>query len=143
MLKLLEFDYSIEYKKGTDNTTADALSRKHTEPHADQCLAITASVPSWMSEIAETYSGDDKCTKLLQELAVNPTSQPHYTLTSGILRYKNRIVIGSTSDLKNRLFNSFHSSIFGGHSGSRVTHHRLKHLFYWPNLKQYIADKVA
>jgi hypothetical protein len=27
MLKLLEFDYSIEYRKGCDNTVADALSR--------------------------------------------------------------------------------------------------------------------
>ena len=28
MLKLLEFDYTIEYKKGTNNSAADALSRK-------------------------------------------------------------------------------------------------------------------
>jgi hypothetical protein len=30
MLKLLEYDYSIEYKKGSDNTVADALSRRWT-----------------------------------------------------------------------------------------------------------------
>jgi hypothetical protein len=29
MLKLLEFDYTIEYKKGKENTVADALSRKY------------------------------------------------------------------------------------------------------------------
>ena len=28
MLKLLEFDYLIEYKKGSDNVVADALSRQ-------------------------------------------------------------------------------------------------------------------
>jgi hypothetical protein len=29
MLKLLEFNYTIEYKKGSENTVADALSRKY------------------------------------------------------------------------------------------------------------------
>jgi hypothetical protein len=29
MLKLLEYDYSIEYKQGKENVVADALSRKH------------------------------------------------------------------------------------------------------------------
>jgi hypothetical protein len=52
-------------------------------------------------------------------------------------------VIGSSTDLKDKKFSSFHSSIFGGHSGSRITHHRLKHLFYWPHMKKYIDDKVS
>ena len=28
LLKLLEYDYTIEYKKGKENTVADALSRR-------------------------------------------------------------------------------------------------------------------
>jgi hypothetical protein len=80
---------------------------------------------------------------LLQELATNPTAKPEYSLQAGILRYKNRIMVGATTDLKEKLFKSFHDSIFGGHSGKRVTLHRLKQLFYWPSLKQYVAEKLA
>jgi hypothetical protein len=142
MLKLLEFDFSIEYKQGKANTVADALSRKHSKSD-DTCVVITAAIPTWINEVELTYKQDERCIQLLQELAVNPTSHQHFTLSSGILRYKNRIVIGTSTDLKEKIFNSFHSSIFGGHSDSRVTHHRLKHLFYWPLMKQYIDEKVS
>jgi hypothetical protein len=96
-----------------------------------------------MNDVEKTYHQDEKCTQLLQELAIEPDCHANYTLQAGILRYKNRIVIGPTTDLKEKLFTSFHSLTFGGHSGSRVTYHRLKQLFYWPHMKQYIADRVA
>jgi hypothetical protein len=50
MLKLLEFDYSIEYKKGKDNITADALSRKFQTKDSYQSLSL--SVPTWLIEVA-------------------------------------------------------------------------------------------
>jgi hypothetical protein len=42
MLKLLEFDYIIEYKQGSHNKVADALSRKGVTD--DSCLAISVAV---------------------------------------------------------------------------------------------------
>ena len=45
MLKLLEFDYSIEYKKGSENIAIDALSRKF-QPGDDQCSTIVSGGPA-------------------------------------------------------------------------------------------------
>jgi hypothetical protein len=39
MLKLLEFDWTIEYKKGSQNVVADGLSGK--EMQENSCLAIS------------------------------------------------------------------------------------------------------
>jgi hypothetical protein len=74
-------------------------------------------------DVEVSYVGDTKCVQLLQELALNPASHQHYTMKAGLLRYKNRIVIGATTDLKQKLFQTFHSSNFGGHSGQRVTYY--------------------
>jgi hypothetical protein len=101
------------------------------------------AVPTLTEDISKSYSGDSHCTKLLEDLAVDPTSHQRFSLHSGILRHKGRLYIGASGDLKGRIFNSFHSSIFGGHSGSRVTYHRLKQVFYWPKMKQYLLDKIA
>jgi hypothetical protein len=34
-------------------------------------------------------------------------------------------------------------ALFGGHSGNRVTLHKIKNLFYWPQQKQFIANLIA
>ena len=51
MLKLLEFTYTIEYKKGKANRAADALFRIPT------LFAITA-VPSCSEDIEKSYIQD-------------------------------------------------------------------------------------
>ena len=96
MLKLLEFDYTIEYKKGSDNTARDALSQQFHEdnsPYADTtavethlCNAISTLIPAWLTEVAATYTTDNHCLELLQQLALQPKSKPNLTLQSGILR---------------------------------------------------------
>jgi hypothetical protein len=141
MLKLLEFDYVIEYKQGSQNVVADALSRKGNS--GETCNALSVAVPLWVLDVEASYLGDNRCSSLLQELAVNPDSHPNYTLTSGIIRYKNRIFIGDSTNLKDKLFQALHSSAIGGHSGQRVSYSKLKQLFYWPNMKAFITDKVA
>jgi hypothetical protein len=149
MLKLLEFDFKIEYKKGVENKVADALSRQHLEhpentvEQEDECMATSVDIPAWTLDVTASYDGDDHCLKLLQELAIDKNAHPHFTMQSGILRYKGRIYIGQATDLKGKIFSSFHSSIFGGHSGYRVTYHRIKQLFYWPRLKKYTESQVA
>jgi hypothetical protein len=80
---------------------------------------------------------------LLQELAINSDHKPNYTLQSGPIRYKGRIYIGNNTDLRSKIFQTFHSSLYGGPSGHRVTLHRIQQLFYWPQLKQFGAQRVA
>ena len=118
LLKLLEFNYSIEYKKGQENRAAGALSRReHT------LLATTIVTPTWIDSVEQSYSGDPHCQGLLQKLLISPQAEKHYTLTAGILRYKGRIYIGPDNTLKQQLIDSMHASAVGGHSGMIANYH--------------------
>jgi hypothetical protein len=151
MLKLLEFTYEIEYKKGKENTVADALSRQFQEEGMDeeanntlQCNSSTViTIPTWSQDVQNSYTKDAHCLKLLQELTINATSHSHMTLEAGILRFKGKIYIGSTTNLREKIFDTFHSSLFGGHSGTKVTLHKMQQSFYWPKLKQFVTEKIA
>ena len=133
--KLLGLHYKIIYKKGLDNNAADALSRC---PTTDKLLAISTVQPQWLEEIQSSYVSDPVATKLLSQLAIHPEGVPQYSLAHGIIRYKGKIWLGQNKELHDKVFHALHSSALGGHSGAPATYYRIKHLFFWPNMKSDI-----
>ena len=73
--------YKVVYKKGILNGAADALSRK--PPYSSELLAITTVQPSWLDKVSASYVGDEQAQRLMQKLAVDPLSEPHFTLRDG------------------------------------------------------------
>jgi hypothetical protein len=139
MLKLLEFDFSIEYKKGKENVVAGALSRKFC-----QLFAISSATPVWIQDITASYHTDEQVKSVLEQCLISPATPPaHYTIKAGVLRYKGRIVVGNNTPLWQQLMGALHSSAVGGHSGMRASYHRIKKLFYWPGLKKDVEQWVA
>ena len=105
-------------------------------------LFTSAALPVWVTEVTKSYATDSKCQELMQQLTVSPNAIPNFTYTRGILRYKGKIYIGSTTDLRANILDTLHNSELGGHSGERATHQRVKLLFHWPGLKQQIVDFI-
>jgi hypothetical protein len=61
MLKLLEHDYSVEYKKGSANRAADALSRQYSALNT-----ISVVQPTWLQDISDSYAFDTVTVALVQ-----------------------------------------------------------------------------
>jgi hypothetical protein len=126
-VKLLEYNYKVESKKGKENIAVDALSRID---NSSQAHALTVVTPLWITEVQDNYNEDDKCKELLAKLSIDPQAEIHYTMNNGILRYRGKIVVGDSSELRTSIIKNFHSTALGGHSGEQPTYKRIKLLFH-------------
>ena len=90
--KLLGLDYTIHYRQGKENKVADALSRREEQA---SCCAITTVVPDWVKEIIESYEHTEWLKDLQKQLTMEPTGSKGYTMTKGLIRYRDRIVVGN------------------------------------------------
>jgi hypothetical protein len=90
LTKMLGLQYTIVYRKGSENTAADALSRRPQEVHG-QLTAISSVVPAWLTDVITGYQNDPKAQALLAQLAVKPSDEDGYSLTDGIIRKKGKI----------------------------------------------------
>lgn len=112
--KLLGLCYRIVYKKGIDNTAADALSRRgHDE---GVCCAISVATPQWCANITRGYAADTQAQRLLTKLAASPEGSDSFSLSDGIISFKNRIWVGNNTTIQQQIIHAFHSSPLGGHS---------------------------
>jgi hypothetical protein len=88
MRKLAGLQFRFAYKKGSENIVADAISRvgAHLE-----FQAIFDVIPVWVQQVINSYHSDATTTALLQEMALNSPNAQGYTLTDGLIRFKNKI----------------------------------------------------
>jgi len=137
--RLQGLQYRIQYRKGTENGAADALSHRF---HPEQLTAISSVQHQWLTSVTQSYASDPKAHDLLIRLAFDPASVPPFTLSQGIIRYKNRIWLGSYPSAQQHVLQAFHASPVGGHSSFPITYNRIKQLFYWAGMKSAIRSFV-
>jgi hypothetical protein len=64
-------------------------------------------------------------------------------LDEGLLTYRNRLYIPSCDDLKRFIMDKLHERPYIGHSGYQKMITATRKQFYWPGLKNDIADYLA
>jgi hypothetical protein len=109
--KLLGLQYRVVYKQGVDNRVADVLSRR---TQTDQVLAVSCATPQWLEEVIHSYAADSNALDLITKLSLHADVVPNYSLSNGVLRFKNRIWIGHSPELHHKLITAMHSTALGG-----------------------------
>lgn len=136
--KLLGLQYKVHYRPGSENRVTDALSRC---AHA-ALRAMSSIVPQWLMDVQNSYAQDAEAQSMLAKLSLDPAAIPNFVLKSGLLRYKGCIWLGADEVLQHRIVSALHCSAVGGHSGVPATYSRVKALFAWSKMKQFVQTFV-
>ncbi|KAG9218260.1 hypothetical protein CCMSSC00406_0005941 [Pleurotus cornucopiae] len=145
---LADYDYTIKYVRGIDNTVADALSREFSGDAAEAmtCASVLAHSPpttpivapvlclstdaQLLEKIKKGYTSDPWCSKLLAK----GIGLVGVALRSGLLYIGERLVIPRVPEVRELLFQLAHDSL--GHFGGDKSYLALRDSFYWPMMKK-------
>jgi hypothetical protein len=139
MARMMGLQFKISYKKGAENSAADALSRVG---QVFQLQAISEVRPIWFQEVINSYVTDPIAQEKLQKLALHSPDDQGYELQQGLIKVHGKIWVGANSALQTKLIHAFHNTAVGGHSGVLPTYTRLKRLFSWHGMKTGVEDFV-
>lgn len=92
LIKLLGFDYFIEYKKGKYNVISDALSRRDD---AVQFNSISGVHSQLLEAVKQSWSQDPPLLKLLNIIQSSGVHKPYYKYHADILSRKGKLMVGA------------------------------------------------
>ncbi|GJT91570.1 retrotransposon-related protein [Tanacetum coccineum] len=139
--KLIRYDYEVVYKKGSENGAADALSKLG---NASELLSMFVSsiTTDLMQRVKDIWTTDTAVLDIITTLQAGQPTKKHYSWTKDALLKKGKIMVGQDANLKTKLLQYFYESTIGGHSGVKVTSHKLCSLFYWKGMRKQVKKFV-
>lgn len=120
----------IEYKLGSSNKVADALSRRDEV----QINAMLISYLADWDELQKEILTDPRLQEIREKLKKGEALKQPYVLVGEKLFHKGRICISANSTWIPRIIEEFHATPVGGHSGAWRTYKRVAANFYLPGM---------
>ncbi|RVW57491.1 Transposon Ty3-I Gag-Pol polyprotein [Vitis vinifera] len=133
---LAEFDYTLEYKPGSANHVADALSRKA------ELASITSQPQGDIVDLLKEGLQHDPVAKSLIALAHEGKTKRF--LGGGRLLYTKgrRLYVPKWGNIRRNLIKECHDTKWAGHPGQRRTRALLESAYYWPQIRDEVEAYV-
>lgn len=153
LARIVSFDVTIKHVAGESNVIADHLSRR-PDWNEDDTLSgpstETVTLQNIVSSVslADSYPEDKYFGPIFHQLSnsTQPENQEetysHYELRdNGTLYYDGRLCIPETA--LQEFLDHMHSSVIGGHIGTRRMLARVRARYYFPKLTETVSNYVA
>jgi hypothetical protein len=124
---LLGFDFAVEYKLGTANVVADALSHRDTE---EEGLLLSISSPhfDFISRLRLVHNTNPALVALREEITGGARGAT-WSLVDGMVQFGGRLYIPPASPLAQEIMAAIHED---GHEGVQHTLHQPASRFSHP-----------
>ncbi|WVZ80938.1 hypothetical protein U9M48_028371 [Paspalum notatum var. saurae] len=159
-----DYDLEIHYHPGKANVVADALSHRadchvlEVRPTARVICCEIDEIEVITEQMAELYSliieptikeqiiaaqKQDKSMAYIRE-GIDEEKKACFTLDDqGVLWFKGRLVVPRDMELRKKILDEAHTSMFTMHPGSNKMYQDLKQKFWWTRMKWEIAKYVS
>ncbi|PKA50779.1 putative mitochondrial protein [Apostasia shenzhenica] len=140
--KLTGYDFTIQYKKGSENVVADALSRI-PENHIVESANISAAViTELLKEVRNSWEEDPKLKDIIQKLQTEQEVTGGFVWNHELLWKAGRLVVGPVEGLRRKIATIIHSDPAGGHSGIEGTTIKVRSIFCWRGIRKSVRKVV-
>ncbi|KAL0343423.1 UNVERIFIED_CONTAM: Transposon Tf2-11 polyprotein [Sesamum angustifolium] len=140
---LSEFHFVLEYRAGSSNHVADALSRRADLATLGSVAALSSSAvaTSVRDRARELLSGDPAAQGLVHLVEQGKARQ--FWLEEGLLMTKgNRLYVPKGGDLRKSLISECHDTLWAGHPGEERTYALVQRAYYWPQMRDDVETYV-
>ena len=114
----------------------------HYKDRAQDTLGSLVATPSLLSRVIESQGQDTKILSIRDRVRSDTSDEGWVIHTNGSLRYRGRVVVPQSVDLREDILREFHCSRFAVHSGGTKMYHDLRRQYYWSEMKKHVGDFV-
>lgn len=140
---LAEFNFTLEYRAGSSNKAADALSRRADLAELRMAAALSSSkvATSVKDQIREFLMRDPAAECLVKLVQQGKAKQ--FWLEEGLLRTKgSRLYVPKGGNLRKSLIAECHDTLWAGHPGGERTLALVQRAYYWPQMRDEVEAYV-
>ena len=134
--KLLGFDFRVDYRAGSLNRAADALSRRDEE--SGQLFAVSYARSLLLDDLRHEIQTDETL-RQLRDRILKGEEGPDWGVKDDLILYRGRAYLAPSSPIIPAIFSGFHDV---SHEGIQKTLERIRRDFYWKGMKATIHELV-
>ena len=162
-MRVMRYSFQIEYKKGKDLITADALSRAPVRPAekedkqleeeadsmVDHILSSVPATPSRLEQIRQELSKDPVCSQIQRfvhegwpEHCPSEKIQPYWSVRHFLSMEQDLLLYGTRLVIPEKMRSDILEKIHTGHQGIVKCRARARESVWWPGLSAQIESMV-
>ena len=99
-------------------------------------------MPSLLSRVIKSQGQDAEIVSIKDRVQSGTSDVGWAIHADGSLRYRGRVVVPQSTDLRGEILKEFHCSRFAMHPGGTKMYHDIRRQYYWSKMNRHVEDFV-